>query len=272
MAQESFETLGDYVESWVQSAPTLAEVDSIIFDAQTALLEAGMVQFNPDGWDFKLHEKYPEAPKSQFKLMVREATGVNTDPSYYDRFVLPSVLTASKLGQLDKVHYVLGYPNAGTAIAAAFVRQADSYAGIKLEQLQQAKVINDDGTRKLGSIKEPYRRGVPVLAVDDTVVGGDTKIEGFLSITTSSLGYSGLSLLVERDPLGTERVRQDTSARVDTAIHWLTLIEHAGRELDLPKDALQRARDYPKQLLEWNVKHDNIVGLPDPRVLGAGNF
>lgn len=262
MAGINVETLGAYVERWVRSAPSFEDLDSIMLDAQEALIEAGMVQYNPDGWNFKLHEKHPEAPKAQFKLMIREAPGVDTDPAYYDRFTLPSVRQAAEIGELDNITYMLGYPNAGTPIAEAFVRLAKSHFDIELIQLKQAKVTYDDGTRELGPITSEYTEGEPTKAIDDTATGGDTKIEGWKKIKEHRLTYRGLLLIVERDPLGTALIRERTGARVDTSIHWMTLVKMAGRVLDLPEAAIRRELDYPFQLFEWNASHNNLDSVP----------
>ncbi len=232
-----------------------------------ALVEAGMVQYKADGWDFKLHEKHPDAPKAEFKLMIRKAPGVDTNPAYYDRFTLPSVLEAGKSGQLDGVTYVLGYPNAGTAIAAAYVRLAKAYLGVELTQLEQAKIDHDDGTRELGDIISTFLEGELARTVDDTTTGGDTKIEGWRKVVQQGLSYAGLELIVERDPLGTALVRERTGAGVYPSIHWLTLAQHAVHVLDLPSEAIQRALTYPARLYEWNVANNNLGSLPDPDLI-----
>ena len=205
-----------------KKTPNEFKVDKTIIDAQDALIEAGMVQFKADGWDFKLHEKHPEAPKAQFKLMIREAPGVDTSPAFYDRFVLPSVLQAGESGILDGVDYVLGYPNAGTPIAEAFIRLADTHLGFDLQQLSQDKITHADGKRELGDITSEYEDGEIVLAIDDTATGGDTKIEGWRKIVQHNLGYAGLVLLVERDPLGSALARERTNAAVRPSMHWLS--------------------------------------------------
>jgi orotate phosphoribosyltransferase len=261
------EKLGEYLEDWVRSAPGPEEAGSITLDAMHALLEAGMVQFNPEGWDFKLHEKHPDAPKALFKLMIREAPGVDTNPAYYDRFTLPSVFQAGEAGLLENSTYVLGYPNAGTPIASAFARLASMYAGVQLVRLEQSKINYPDGRRELGEITNPYTAGESVYAVDDTATGGDTKIEGWQKITQHGLAYAGLGLIVERDPLGSALIRQRTGSGVYPSMHWLTVISHAATALDLPTNAVRQELDYPLKLFEWNVEHDNLDRLPNSALL-----
>lgn len=262
MAGTNTEILGGYLEDWVHSAPSIDDLDSTARDAQDALVEAGMVQYNPDGWDFKLHEKHPDAPKAQFKLMIREAPGVDTNPAYYDRFTLPAVMQASEAGRLDRVKYILGYPNAGTPIAEAFVRQAGVHLGADLTQLQQEKITHLDGTRELGAIVSEHEEDGEVLAIDDTATGGDTKIEGWRKITEHKLSYAGLILVIERDPLGSALVRERTASGVYPSMHWLTLVQHAAKALDVPEKAIQRELDYPARLFEWNVANNNLGSLP----------
>jgi orotate phosphoribosyltransferase len=270
MSDVGIEKLGTYLESWIQSAPGVEEVDDVTRDAQAALIEAGMVQYNPDGWDFKLHETHPDAPKAQFKLMIREAPGVNTDPAYYGRFTLPSVLQLGEAGGLDSVTYVLGYPNAGTPIASAFARLAKERLGIELIQLEQAKTTHADGTRELGDIKSPYAAGETVLAVDDTATGGDTKIEGWQKITQHGLSYAGLALLIERDPLSSALIRERTGEGVYPSMHWLSVVRQAGKILGLPDAAIQQELAYPLRLFEWNVEHGKSGRLPSPNFLARG--
>lgn len=267
MADLGIERLGTYVEEWSRSAPIADEVNGVTHDALDALVEAGMVQYNPDGWDFKLHEKNPDAPRAEFKLMIREAHGVNTDPAYYDRFTLPAVLQAGESGLLHNVSYVVGYPNAGTPIAEAFTRLAIAHLGVGLVQLRQGKIMRDGGARELGYIESEYEEGKETLAVDDTATGGDTKIEGWRRITEHGLAYAGLVLIVERDPLGSALVRQRTGAGVYPSMHWMTVIQHAARVLDLPDGAIQRELAYPSQLYEWNVANNNLGSLPDPDLI-----
>lgn len=267
MATTEIEALGGYLENWVHGAPHPSDMDSVGHDAMLALVEAGMVQYNPEGWDFKLHEKHPDAPKAQFKLMIRQAPGVDTNPAYYDRFTLPSVLQAGESGALHDVDSVLGYPNAGTPIAKAFVRLSSEHLGIQLEQLQQEKITHQDGRRELGAITSQTQDGEMTVAIDDTATGGDTKIEGWKQIVKHGLGYAGLILLVERDPLGTELVRQKTGAEVATSMHWLTIIQCAAKALNLPRGAAQQEFDYTRRLFAWNVANDNLGSLPDPKLI-----
>ena len=273
MSETNFEKLGDVLEEWTRSVPT--ESDDVVIDAQDALIEAGMVQYKEAGWDFKLHEANPAAPKAQFKLMIREADGVDTSPAYYHRFVLPSVLQAINDGRLEDVRYVLGYPNAGTPIAAAFVHLANIHIGLDLRQITQNKINNPDGTRELGEINkqdtegELVQEGALTEAIDDTATGGQTKVEGWRKISASNLSYSGLSLIVERDPLGSELVRQLTGARVSASMHWLGVVGRAATVLDLPKDAVQREMDYALRLFEWNVANKKTANLPDPDLIIA---
>jgi len=267
MADLGVERLGEYVEDWSRNAPSADEVDGVTYDAMDALVEAGMVQYNPDGWDFKLHEKHPDAPKAEFKLMIREAPGVDTDPAYYDRFTLPSVLQAGETGLLDDVTYIVGYPNTGTPIAKAFASLATAHLGVELVQLEQEKITHSDGKRELGDIDDEYEEGKKILAVDDTATGGDTKIEGWKKIIQNGLSYAGLALIVERDPLGSALVRQRTGARVHSSMHWMTVVQHAARVLDLPDGAIQRELAYPKRLYEWNVANNNLGSLPDPDLI-----
>lgn len=262
MSDAQFERLGSYVDDWVRSAPSPEDLDPISIDAQDALIEAGMVQFNPEGWDFKLHEKHPDAPRALFKLMIREAPGVDTNPDYYDRFVLPSILEAGSSGMLDDVRYVLGYPNAGTPIAEAFVRQAGAQLGVSLEQIKQSKITHPDGKRELGEIVGEFEEDESTLTIDDTATGGDTKIEGWQKVNEHSLSYAGLVLIVERDPLGTALVSERTGAGVYPSMHWMTLVKRAATIMDLPQGAVEGELDYPSRLFEWNVQNNNLGSLP----------
>ena len=264
MTSIDIDKFGSILEDWVYEAPNVHEIDELTKDAQDALIQADMVQYNRDGWSFKLHEKHPNAPKSQFKLMIREAPGVDTNPLFYDRFVLPSVIQAGESGLLQNVNYVLGYPNAGTPIASAFVRLADIHLGIDLEQLRQEKITHYDGRRVLGDIISNFEEGGSVLAVDDTTIGGDTKIEGWNKIIKHSLGYAGLVLIVERDPLGTRLVEDRTNTVVKPSMHWITLVQRAAANLDLPIDAIQKEVDYSTRLLEWNIANNNASSFSDP--------
>jgi orotate phosphoribosyltransferase len=263
MSQAGVEKLGGYLEEWVRSAPCAEETDSISLDATDALIEAGMVQYKPEGWDFKLHETHPDAPRAQFKLMIRNAPGTDTNPAYYDRFTLPSVVQAGQGGRLDAVKYVLGYPNAGTPIASAFVRLAREHMGIELEQLEQSKTTYADGRRELGKITSPYEIDEAVYAVDDTATGGDTKIEGWRRITEQGMTYAGLGLIIERDPLSSALIRQITRDGVYPSMHWLTVVRRAAKVMDLPDGAIQQELDYPMELFEWNVANNKLGRLPD---------
>lgn len=262
MTKIDLEKLGGHIENWVLSAPTANDLEGVTLDAHSALIEAGMVQHNPNGWDFKLHEKYPEAPKAQFKLMIRKAPGVNTDPAYYDRFTLPSVLQAGEEGTLEGVRYIVGYPNAGIPIARSFVHLAAVHLGIELKQLQQNKIIHGDGKRQLGEIQGELTPEELTKAADDTATGGDTKIEGWQRILERKLRYAGLILLVERDPLASALIRERTGSIVSASMHWLTIVQLAGRAFNLPEAAIRREMDYPLRLFEWNATHGNLGRIP----------
>lgn len=262
MAGVAIERLGEYVDEWVRAAPNSNDIDKVHSNAIDALVEANMVQYNPEGWEFKLHEQNPDAPKARFKLMIREAHGVDTNPDYYDRFTLPAVLQADEKGLLSDLTYVLGYPNAGTPIAESFVRLVKKCLGIELLQLKQDKITHTDGTRELGDIISDYEMGESVLAVDDTATGGPTKIEGWQRIVQHYLRYAGLIMIAERDPLASALVRERTGSSVCAPLHWLTIVSRAAQNLDLSREAVQTEFSYPSRLFEWNVAHNKLNNLP----------
>lgn len=154
----------------------------------------------------KLHEKFPDAPRSPIFLNLR--TPGNPKPGTLSD---DDVMNAAKLMRMYAQNvcsvdfeYVIGIPNAGTPFAEFISRLTD------VQLLRLAKETNGD-KRCIGGLIESSvlkSNGKGVLVVDDLITHAESKVEAFGSIRNAGLDVAALVVLVDREQGGAEEVRK----------------------------------------------------------------
>jgi len=173
------------------------------------LFDIGAVQFGE--FELKLHEQYPNAPKSPFYLNLRikdnPKLGPLTENDVYDAADLMFRMAVRYRGLVNFTH-IAGIPNAGDPFALAFceiARQAEYPLNFRL--LKLGKEILPDGKRCISKLLEgEYAEGDAALMVDDLITRGDSKLEGMRTLMGKGLDITGLAVLVDREQGGADKI------------------------------------------------------------------
>ena len=151
-------------------------------------------------FEFKLHEKHPDAPRSPIKLNLR--------------FPPKGTLSWELVEQIGKVFYqlscqsqvqydcVIGVPKAGDPFAQAFSRLA-SVPLLTLEKEETKK-----SRKVLSFLRGEYQQGWRVLIIDDTVVMADSKFEASNAVIANGLVVAGIIILVDWEHRGKDELEK----------------------------------------------------------------
>jgi len=158
-----------------------------------SLIDKGLIL--TDGpFEFKLHEKNPDAPRSPIKLNLRfPPKGVLTWELVEQ---IGSVLY--QLSCQDQIQYdcVIGVPKAGEPFAKVFSRLA-SVPFLSLEKEEREKT-----RRVLSALRGEHRKDWRALILDDTVVMADSKFETIKAVKANGLLVAGIVILVDWEHSG----------------------------------------------------------------------
>lgn len=177
-----------------------------------ALFKCGAVldkSRSPDGEGFplKMHEKYPDAPKSPYYLNLRTSDNSKPGP------LTPEVMT--KIGRLFwstvcdpasgiDFHHIAGVPNAGDPFAAAM-------ALVPIQPLSCIQLLKEDvleGRRVTKIVGGKYASGDIVLPIDDLITRADTKVEAIEVFRAAELQVRDVLVLVDREQGGREELEK----------------------------------------------------------------
>lgn len=152
------------------------------------LIDRGLIL--TDGpFEFKLHEKHPDAPRAPIKLNLR--------------FPPKGALTWELVEQIGnalyqlscqaQIHYdcVVGVPKAGDPFAKLFSKLASA------PLLFLDKKETERGRMILPLLQGEYQNGWRVLIIDDTVVMADSKREAIQAVKANGLVVAGIEVLVD---------------------------------------------------------------------------
>ncbi len=164
-----------------------------------AIFDKGLI-LTTGPFEFKLHEKHPNAPRSPIKLNLR--------------FPPKGTLSWELVEQIGKVFYqlscqsqvqydcVIGVPKAGDPFAQAFSRLA-SVPLLILEKEETKK-----SRKVLPFLRGEYQQGWRVLIIDDTVVMADSKFEAIRAAVVNGLIVAGIVILVDWEHGGKDELEK----------------------------------------------------------------
>lgn len=152
------------------------------------LIDRGLI-LTEGPFEFKLHEKNPNAPRSPIKLNLRFPPKGALTEELVER--IGNALY--RLSCENQIQYdcVVGVPKAGDPFAKVFSRLA-SIPLLSLEKEETGK-----GRKVLPVLRGEYRKGWRVLIIDDTVVMADSKFEAIAAVRANSLRAAGVEVLVD---------------------------------------------------------------------------
>lgn len=163
-------------------------MDEELKELALTLIDKGLIL--TDGpFEFKLHEKNPNAPHSPIKLNLR----------FPPKGVLTWELTEQiggafyQLSCENQIQYdcVVGVPKAGDPFAKIFSR----LTSVPLLLLEKEKT--EKGRMVLPVLRGEYQKGWRVLILDDTVVMADSKFEAIGAVKANGLIVAGIEVLVD---------------------------------------------------------------------------
>ncbi len=140
-------------------------------------------------FEFKLHEKHPDAPHPPVKINIRFPPKGTLTNELVERigYALYQLSCENQL-QYD---CVVGVPRAGDPLAKTFARLA-SVPLLFLEKEEAEK-----GRMVLPVLRGEYQKGWRTLIIDDVVVMADSKLEAIAAVRTNELIVAGVEVLVD---------------------------------------------------------------------------
>lgn len=156
-----------------------------------------------EGFALKMHQKYPDAPKSPYYLNLRTPNNPKPGP------LTPKVM--AKIGRLFwstvcdlssgiEFNHIAGVPNAGDPFAVAM-------ALAPVQPLSCLQLLKG-GRRVTKIVGGKYAPGDVVLPVDDLINRADTKVEAIEVFRRAGLQVRDVLVLVDREQGGREELEK----------------------------------------------------------------
>ena len=140
-------------------------------------------------FEFKLHEKHPDAPYPPIKVNLRFPPKGTLTNELVER-IGDALYQLSCENQL-RYDCVVGVPKAGDPLAKVFAR----LASVPLLFLEKEE--KESGRKVLPVLNGEYQKGWRVLIVDDVVVMADSKFEAITAVRANKLVVAGIEILVD---------------------------------------------------------------------------
>lgn len=158
-----------------------------------------------NGFELKLHEKYPSAPLSPFYINLRSRDHP-TNPGSLNQQL------KNKVGEMlfwktqmepIKFNQVAGIPQAGEPLAEAFAKAAKRHKQkVDLIKLKKEQV----GEKRRIAIDEEVDSLQKVLLIDDLVTKADTKLEAIEAVESKLGKVAGILTVIDREQGGREEL------------------------------------------------------------------
>lgn len=172
------------------------------------LFKAGAIQFGE--FKLKMHEKYPEAPKSPIYINLRIPPKGKLTEDIIVEIGEQLYHLACSLGL--EYDYIVGLPKAGEPLAKAFTQTALEEDGREIPILCLEKEEGEAGRKVTAKIHGEFEKGKIVLMIDDLITKANTKIEGAEALRQNELVVNDCLVLVDRQQGGpTELAAKDVS-------------------------------------------------------------
>lgn len=164
------------------------------------LFELTAIKFG--SFKLKLHEKYPDAPKSPIFLMLRTADHPkNPGPLTPEAMREIGELLREKIASI-KFKYFVGIPEAGEPFADQVERITRGWRRPRPRRLTLKKETFGDKRRITKLVNWFVWRGRRVLVIDDLITQADTKLEAIQALVSRGLVIAGVLVLVDRQQGG----------------------------------------------------------------------
>lgn len=159
------------------------------------IFDAGLILTNGP-FNFKFHERHPDAPKSPMKVNLRGTIKpglIEMIGNAFYRVVRDNSFNCD---------YVVGVPKAGDPLAKVVARKT------AIPQLFLEKEEMGERRRILPHIRGEYQKGQHVLIIDDVVVMADSKFEAIEAAEANGLIVIGIAVLVDWEHGGKENLER----------------------------------------------------------------
>lgn len=191
------------------------------------------------GFKLKLHERYPDAPLSPIKVMLKlELEEANTALAFAVRRIGDHLADLIKREEIT-FDYIAGVPNGGAPIARRV-----AYTLNKLDVLLPlVKEEYNDGTRKIVGIRGQYAWGATVLLVEDVATEATSISETVHVLRTNGLQVRDVCVVVDREQ-GAEKALNMLGVRMHPLFKILDLFYFYRQKEKISQLALDQLRDY----------------------------
>jgi len=211
----------------------------------------GAIQFSEPGFEFKIHERFPKAPKSPMKIDLRNPPKGLLEEE--DIEYLGEILWQTACENNLSYDAVVGLPRAGEPLAEAFIKaaKADDYF-ISLLHLQE-KEVKGKRTILPGSISSEFRRKI-ILVIDDVAANGLTKIEAVKALLSMGLTVNTCLILVDREE-GAEELLSDIGVRLIPSLKMSKILEILVKKKIITNDLKQKIANYGEEIQKYIEEH-----------------
>lgn len=226
-------------------------------EAAKAIFESGTVKVDlENGFALKIHERYPEAPRSPIYLSLRPE-GVKDGKLSAKDFDLIGIALRDMI-ELEQMHtsntWIAGIPAAGDPILDAVARNCT-----KLPPRLKLQKIETYGGRKIAAINENDichgpKNGDTVLLVDDLVTGADTKFEAIEVIRATGADVTDLPVFLDRSYDAKDRLYEN-GVKLHAVWHFDDLIDFALIKRYLNRRQCDVIAGYPDELRRYIKAH-----------------
>ena len=162
------------------------------------LFDQGIILTNGP-FDFKFHEKHPNAPHSGIKVNLRFSPEGTLTNELTERIgnALYQVICEGQL-QYD---CIVGVPKAGNPLAKAVARLASvPLLSLEKEETEKRRMI-------LPVIQGEYHQGWRVLIIDDVLVMAYSKFEAIEAVKGNGLAVVGIAVLIDWEHGGIDNLK-----------------------------------------------------------------
>lgn len=192
------------------------------------------------GYTLKIHERYPDAPKSPYYISMREK---DVKSGWFLPLCnsLAWAISEDTKHLLDQVDFIIGIPKAGEPIAEAFSRLT------KKPILTMEKEVSQVGRRISSVIHGEFQKGQRVLGLDDLVTGADTNFEFIEGVEANGLILVHIAVGLDREQGGLEKLRK-AGVSISTALSISRMLADYREQRKVTEEKYVEILTFPSKL------------------------
>lgn len=233
--------------------------------AAQAVWNSGTISIRPEkGHKLKIHETYPNAPRSPIYVSLRPA-GVKDGKLSADDlnkigYAMAMMAVSNGLFQLGEKTWVAGIPAAGEPIVDAIWNNVGEQRAKRMSRFRLLKEETDKG-RRIAGVHPDYDDSLPTqgdseyiprhVLVDDLMSNALTKLEAITAVNDIGASVSTLLLFLDRSDGGAEMLSKRYCVRTFALWTYGELLEFGLAHRHIDRRTFEQIIEYPQQLQSY---------------------